>query len=305
MSKSSDRYFTGSLVEIANRSCIDEYTDHKIYEELSASRFVSREASRKLKEMSSHELRHYEFWRKYSSNCRPRLLRLKILFYKILLVLMGITFVVRFLEKHEKDVIESYKSILNSIPMEDRGTLEDIIKDEELHEDNLANSLNEVRIKYHSFVVLGLSDAIIEIAGIHAGTLGVYDNTIVAGLAGLIAGVAASIAMASAAYNQAKQDVNSGIRPGVSAVYTGIAYGIAAVLLALPYFIIHDIWFAFVASILISILMISYISAFASVVFDRSFKRELIETTLIILGASAILYFFGEVVGSFIGVKAI
>jgi len=60
-------------------------------------------------------------------------------------------------------------------------------------------------LKYISFVILGLADAIVEISGIHAGSLGIYHSTEITGLAGIVAGAAASIAMASAAYAQAKQ----------------------------------------------------------------------------------------------------
>src|SRR3989442_13860801 len=86
-----------------------------------------------------------------------------------------------------------------------------------------------------SFIVLGLADAVVEISGIHAGSLGIYGKTELAGLAGIIAWLAASIAMASAAYAQAKQGFEGSAK--WSAIYTGVSYMITAVLLALPSFL--------------------------------------------------------------------
>src|SRR5205814_4300548 len=86
-----------------------------------------------------------------------------------------------------------------------------------------------------SFIVLGLADAVVEISGIHAGSLGIYGKTELAGLAGIIAGLAASIAMASAAYAQAKQGFEGSAK--WSAIYTGVSYMITPSLSPLPYFL--------------------------------------------------------------------
>ena len=288
---------------VAEDSCVDEYTDYKIYEELSRSRVVSSDMRKKLVEMAEEEKRHYEFWRRYASSCRINDLRvrLKIIFIKILVLLMGVTFAIKWLERHEKNVVKIYVEARSNINSSDLSEYDEMINDEREHEDFLVNSLNEGRVKYLSFTVLGLSDALIEIAGIHAGTLGVYSDTVKAGLAGLVAGAAASIAMASAAYAQSKQ--MTGMRPSAAAAYTGIAYLLTAVTLAIPYFIIHDILLALMVSIGLSIIILAYISLYSMVLLERSFIRELSETTLIIFGATAAMYFLGEAIRRFIGIS--
>ena len=110
-----------------------------------------------------------------------------------------------------------------------------MIADEEGHEREFSEQFSEPHIKYISFIVLGLADALVEIAGIHAGSLGIYNSTELAGLAGIVAGAAASIAMASAAYAQAKAGFKGSA--AISAVYTGISYFVTAVILATPYFL--------------------------------------------------------------------
>ncbi|MEM3960290.1 MAG: ferritin family protein [Sulfolobales archaeon] len=289
--------------DLAENSCVDEYKDYMIYMELSRMRLLSDPLRRSLSRMAEQERAHYEFWKKYAGECKIRSLRLKleIFLLKIMVLIMGVTFVVKSLERHEKDVIKTYERARDHIKKEDLPEFERIIGEERDHEENLLLEVPEGRIKYMSFTVLGLSDALIEIAGIHAGTLGVYSNTFMAGLAGLVAGVAASIAMASAAYAQAKQLPDVG-RAGIASLYTGISYMITAVLLALPYFMIHDILLALFTSLAISIGILAYISLYSMIILERSFTRELAETTLIIFGATAVLYIFGEFVRGILGI---
>lgn len=283
------------LKSIALNACIDEYNDYHVYTELANSSLTPFNLRPKLSNMAEQEYKHYEFWIKFlADEFKPKRPVLRIILLKFLAVIMGITFVVKLLEKHEDKVIDGYKSIADYLNDKDKSMLEAIIKDEEEHESTLLENINEGRVRYLGFTVLGLSDALIEIAGIHAGTLGVYTDTFKAGLAGLIAGVAASIAMASAAYNQAKQSDN--VKASSAATYTGIAYVITALLLALPYFIVHDILEALVISLLISIAILAYIALYAHVLFNRNFFRELGETTGIIFGATLALYVFGEAV---------
>ncbi|MCS6768628.1 MAG: VIT1/CCC1 family protein [Candidatus Nitrosocaldus sp.] len=280
------------LVEVAVEACRDEYADYYIYSALASSSLTHAALKGRLALMAEQEYRHYEFWRRYADGVVVKEPRARLLVMKLLALIMGITFVVKMLERHENRVIEGYKELLHVVEDEDKRMLEGIIGDEEEHESSLVENINEGRVRYLGFTVLGLSDALIEIAGIHAGTLGVYTDTFKAGLAGLIAGVAASIAMASAAYNQAKQ--TEGVRASSAATYTGIAYVVTALLLALPYFLVHDVLEALIISLLISIAILAYIALYSHVLFNRNFFRELGETTGIIFGATLALYAFGE-----------
>ncbi|MEM4365276.1 MAG: VIT1/CCC1 family protein [Candidatus Nitrosocaldus sp.] len=291
MSNSND----DRLVEIAGYACRDEYADYYIYSTLASSSVTPKALKDRLALMAEQEYRHYKFWSRYANGLTVREPRTKALMMKFLALIMGITFVVRMLERHESSVIKGYKGLLHIMKDEnDRRMLEGIIDEEEKHESSLVENISEGRVRYLGFTVLGLSDALIEIAGIHAGTLGVYTDTFKAGLAGLIAGVAASIAMASAAYNQAKQ--TEGVKASSAATYTGLAYVVTALLLALPYFLVHDILEALLISLMISVAILAYIALYSHVLFNRNFFRELGETTGIIFGATLALYAFGELI---------
>lgn len=292
---------TVDLTGVALTSCRDEYIDGAIYRWLSRMPFIPGSAKGVLAEMASHEERHYRFWSSIVGGCRVRLAWVRILGALIMAMLFGVTVAIKILERKENETIERYKRALPMLRGAEREELERIISDEVRHENVLIESIREERIAYLGFIVLGLSDAIIEISGIHAGTLGVYENTVMAGIAGLIAGMSASMAMAGAAYAQAKQGGMG--RPGTSAMYTGIAYFLTALILAIPYFIVHEIFLAFAISIALSILILAYISTYGSVLHGRSYIREITETTAIILGVSAILYVIGSLVASLLGIR--
>ncbi|MEM4010392.1 MAG: rubrerythrin family protein, partial [Ignisphaera sp.] len=132
-----------------------------------------------------------------------------------------------------------------------------------------------------------------ELTGIYTGSLGAFENTISAGLTGLLAGVSASISMAVAAYSQAKQEGRD--RPGLSALYTFIAYITASILLALPYFLAPSIYTAFAAMMIVAMAIVAYMSFYVAVLQKTSYLRELALNTALIFGISILLYILGSV----------
>ncbi|MHB1907508.1 MAG: VIT1/CCC1 transporter family protein [Nitrososphaerales archaeon] len=280
--------------EVAINECKDELTDYAVYKRLSSKgKPKFREAISKIADM---ELRHYNFWGKY---CQDKIKDIKVSSFVINYVLfirliLGSSFAIKYLEKKERITIKKYDSLRAMIPPEDKATFEEMVEDEKEHERKLASDVEGSYIKYISFIVLGLADALVEIAGIHAGSLGIYNSTLITGLAGIIAGAAASIAMASAAYAQAKQGFQGSA--GLSAFYTGISYFVSAVILATPYFLTEDKYLAIFSSLVLGVLIIAFISYYNSVLSEESFKRNFAELAGIMLGATAALYFLGEVV---------
>ncbi|MEM3163506.1 MAG: rubrerythrin family protein, partial [Desulfurococcaceae archaeon] len=103
-----------------------------------------------------------------------------------------------------------------------------------------------------------------------------------------------------ASYAQAKHEV--GKAPKTAALYTGIAYLLVVLLLALPYFLINVITSAFAAMIVAALLVIAYMSFYSSVLFKRSYLKEFIETSGLMLGVSILLFVLGNVLGQLFGV---
>ncbi|HVM76746.1 MAG TPA: VIT1/CCC1 family protein [Candidatus Paceibacterota bacterium] len=273
----------------------NELTEHIVYGRL-AARERNPENKALLERLSAQEKSHYEFWQSLVPNEKitPRIIGL--ISVPFLRAIFGITFVTKFLETHEKDSIAAYQSMLATIPNDHRHRLEEIIKDEQSHEQGLIGQLKEKRIAYIGFIALGLSDAIVEITGVHSGFLGVTGKTLIAGISGIIVGFAAAISMGSAAYIQAKQDPNTSPIP--SALATGFSYLASVILLALPYFLIRDMLTAFMLSTSVGVLLLAAFVFFSTVIADRPFLREFGESVGLMLVTAIATYILGTVVGS-------
>ena len=290
-----------ALSDIAFESAKDEYDEYAVYKKLSRLKFErNQEFGKMLSRFADMEYRHYEFWRKFCPDRKITISNLKVKLMVLLRLILGVTFVVRYLERNETEVIRKYKESAHLIPRRDKRRFQSIIRDEQEHERDFSEQFEEPHIKYLSFIVLGLADALVEIAGIHAGSLGIYNSTELAGLAGIIAGAAASIAMASAAYAQAKAGFKGSA--AVSAVYTGISYFITAVILAAPYFLTKIMLDALLASLALAVLLIAFITFYGSVISGTVFSKDFAEITTIMLGATAALYALGTAIRYLTGI---
>ena len=282
------------LVRAAEAGLADEFTDRTLYERLSESVKKRPDFAATLKQFAAMENRHYDFWRKYVPDAKPKVSSRTIYWTLFLKTIFGITFTIRYLGRHERDGIETYKSVAHLIPEEDKQAFDEMMADEEEHESALSSRIETSAVRYISFIVLGLADALVEITGIHAGSLGIYNKTEIAGLAGIVAGAAASLSMASAAFAQAKQGFQGSAR--MSAVYTGVSYFITAVFLATPYFLTKNMVVALGSSLVVAVAIIAASTYYSSIITSKPFARDFLEILGIMLGVTIALYFFGYVI---------
>jgi vacuolar iron transporter family protein len=296
---------SATLSSVSEEGIKDEYGDYAIYQALAKSHRNGRRSQRQklapiFQTLSDTEYRHYEFWKKYSPNTEARVSKAKLYSLIVLEKILGATFAIKFLERHEKATIKEYEAIEQYIPPEDRAKFEEMLRDEEEHEASLAKQVQSSFVIYMSFVVLGLADAIVEISGIHAGSLGIYSSTELTGLAGVIAGAAASMAMASAAYAQAKQGFQG--RAGISAAMTGVSYFVSAILLASPYFLTKDAILAMSVSLVIAVIILAFTNYYNSIISGANFLRDFLELAGIMFGATVLLLLLGEVIRHALGI---
>ncbi|WP_244403868.1 VIT1/CCC1 transporter family protein [Pyrolobus fumarii] len=289
------------LEKLFEEFCINELMDHMIYKALAR---IEPDPKRKklLERLAEQEYQHYLFWRSLlGRDCkapRPRVSLVAVAYR-----LLGPAFTLRLLERGEGSAVERYRSVAERLPDELRPKLEAIVRDEEEHERLLLQEFEDVRVKYLGYVALGLADAIIEITGVHAGFLGVTASTIMAGIAGLVVGFSAAISMASAAYLQAKHGEEES--PTVSAAITGLSYILSVILLALPYFLIHDMLIGFLASVAIGLALTGSLAYYSAVVQEKPFTREFAENAGLLLGTAIASYIFGQALREVFGVSAL
>ena len=290
------------LSETAVEEAKNEMTDYATYKRLASSEKAQTNKDM-FEKLSAMEQNHYELWKKYcppdTKEIGPK--RATVSLTLFLRRIFGASFAIKFLERREKSTVKKYEELKSSVPAEDQSAFQSMIEDEKGHETAFADIVAGSYVKYISFIVLGLADALVEIAGIHAGSLGIYKSTELTGLAGIVAGAAASLAMASAAFAQAKQGFEGS--PGLAAGYTGGSYFVAAVALALPYFLTKTMLVAITSSVVVGLGIIAFVTWYNSIIVGSRFVREFSELAGVMLGATVALYVFGSIVRAVFGIS--
>jgi len=274
----------------------NEFLDYRLYKSMAKSE-QNPHNKEMLEKLAEQEHTHYLFWKKFSADTKgdPYVSPWFFFRFNLMKKVLGLTFTIKFLERHEGDVIKDYEKVSEKLSENDKAGLKKIIGDEKEHEKFFITQLKETVIKYIGFIALGLADAIVEISGTHTGFLGVTNSTLFAGVSGLIVGFAAAISMASASYIQAKQDLERSAV--ISAAATGISYIIAVIILAVPYFLSSNMCIAFIISIINGIILITFLTFYTTIVFDRRFWKDFIETTSLMLITAAATFLLGSILG--------
>ena len=273
---------------------VNEATDCLIYRKLAKRTEGPNKAI--LQQMSEDEARHCAVWGKYTGkHAMPA--RLKVWWYSILSRVFGLTFVINLLESGENIAGRHYAGLIEDVP-EAKG----IMEEEERHERELADMVDEERLKYIGSMVLGLNDALVELTGALAGfTLALGGNTTV-GLAGFITGVSATLSMAASEY-LAKKAAPGEKHPFKAAVYTGIAYMITVALLLLPYGLFSSPCAALACCLLVAAGIICLFTFFVSVVRREAFRPKFLEMLGISFSVAAVSFFIGWATKTWMGIE--
>jgi vacuolar iron transporter family protein len=280
---------------IIHKAQLNEITEHHIYKCL-ASKVKHKKNKQILTKIAKDELKHYNFWKKFTGqDYKPK--RLTILKHKFLSSIFGLVFSIKLMEKGEDLAQKEYKKLKKYVP-----NVEKLIKDEHDHEEKLIKLIKEERLEYIGSVVLGLNDAIVELTGALAGlTLAFRDSSIIA-IAGLITGIAAALSMGASEYlsTKAEEDERTPLK---AAIYTGIAYGLAVILLVTPFFIFTNVFLALALTVIDAILIILFFTFYMSIAKNMDFKRRFFEMVTISLGVAFISFLIGLVIRYFIGIE--
>ncbi len=285
------------LMATIRKAQVDEETGAIMYAFM-AQREKNGKNKELLQQMATDEKIHAETWRNYTGEqLKPK--KGKILWLKLVTVILGFTFVLKTLEKDEQFAEEAYLKMSEELP-EARA----ILADERRHEAELTEMLAEERLQYVGSMVLGLNDALVELTGAIAGVTFALANTRLVALTGIITGISATLSMAASNYLAERANGNANALK--SSLYTGIAYLITVALLVLPYllFPIHMYVAAFVAMIIIVILIIIFFNYYISVAKDEPFLRRFGEMAAISLSVAVIAFVIGLLAKNLLGIDA-
>jgi len=270
-----------------------EVTEHKIYLKL-ADYCRDKNNAEILRRIGKEELQHARYWQTKSGvEIQPDNFRV---FRTVLLAkLLGLSFVLKLMEKREGTGSRIYQEIATVYPETTRFS-----EDETRHEKELLNMLDEEGLQYVGSIVLGLNDALVELTGALAGfTLALGDTKIIS-LAGLVTGISAALSMAASDYLSSKAEGDS--RAKKSAVYTGIAYLITVILLILPFLLMTSKFGALAITLSTAVLIIFCFNYYISTAKDLNFKARFTEMTLISLGVAAFSFLVGYALKYLLGV---
>ncbi|MEA4880628.1 MAG: VIT1/CCC1 transporter family protein [Synergistaceae bacterium] len=269
-----------------------ETTEHAIYSAL-ADR-VRGPNGDILRRIGEDEKRHAEIWGKHTGvTVTPSWWKVRL--FLLLAAILGVTFAIKLLERGEEKAEKNYGRIAPHVP---EANL--ILLEETEHEASLTALIDEERLQYMSSMILGLSDALVELTGALAGFTFALENGRIVALAGIITGVAAALSMSASEYLAQKTD-DGEKKPLKAAFYTGTAYLFTVFVLVMPYFLFSNPFAALPVTILNGVAIIFFFTFYKSVVKDIPFRRNFLEMLFISLGVAGISFFIGFLARSLMG----
>jgi VIT1/CCC1 family predicted Fe2+/Mn2+ transporter len=271
----------------------NEITAHIVYSRL-AEKVKDPHNADILRRIAKDERNHHDFLKDLTKE-EVAAYGLSLAWYTLLSKVLGLTFLIKLLEGGEEEAQKVYKSLEDNVP-----GVRAIQQDEEQHERQLIGMINEERLEYIGSVVLGLSDALVELTGTLAGLSFAFQNNRLVALSGLITGIAASMSMAASEYLSKK--TSGGTNAVRAALYTGTAYILTVALLVLP-FMLFDIYMISLPFALgIAVVIILFFNYYISVAKDMNFRRQFGEMAGLSLGVAALSFLVGVLVRTFLGV---
>ena len=272
----------------------NEITEHVVYRKL-AQAVKDPHNAKVLSRISDDEHRHYRVWKGHTGeDVQPS--RLKVCVYYLLARLFGVTFGIKLMERGEGMARDSYRALPDSVP-----EAMQIADEEDEHEAQLIGLIDEELLQYVGSMVLGLSDALVELTGALAGLTLALANTRLIAMTGLITGIAASLSMAASEYLYTKSE-ETGQDPLKAALYTGTAYVFTVFFLILPYLLFDSLYLCLGIALANAIVVILAFTFYISVARDLSFREWFSEMASLSLGVAALSFGIGYVIRVFLGV---
>ncbi len=276
-----------------------EATESSIYRQF-ATRHKDEGCKKILDELAVEEKRHEKTLSKITGK-QVKPYRFMAIYHVFLSRLFGLTFAIRLMERAEQDISAAYR----------RLGLDELADEEDSHEERLSGMLSEQRLEHTGSIVLGMSDALIELTGALAGLTFALQSMELVALAGLVTGIAAAFSMGASEFLSKRTEEDEG-NPIKAAFFTWAAYLVTVLLLIAPYLIINPdgftLWdleshqFALLCTFAIGLLIVAVFNFYVSVVEVQSFKHRFFEMTAILAVVSLISYGIGLGLRGWLGV---
>jgi len=276
-----------------------EKTEMEVYRRL-ANREKNSENKKIFEKISLQENDHYNIL-KEKTNEDVNYSIIRVQFHVLTAIFLGLTFSLKLMEKIEQNAAAEYRDL----------GYDDIAKEEDEHEKELLSLLEEDALNYLSSIILGLSDALVELTGALAGLTLAFQELRIVALAGLVTGISASFSMAASEFLATKEE-NENRSPIKAALFTGLSYIVTVLFLVTPYLLLdsdNPVIFglephlqALIITFIIGLFIIALFNFYVSVAQDKSFKGKFIEMGLILLVVTFISFIIGLVLRESFGI---
>lgn len=278
-----------------------EYRNSLIFTAL-AERETEPDYHRILTELATFEKSHFEFWRKLANPGQTyRVSPLTIRLYQILRQVFGLTFVIKFLEMQEGQMIDEIRQFLFANDHPAKKDIETVLLVEEQQEQKLIKQIREDRVEFTGSIVLGLNDGIIELSGALTGFSFAFRHNPTVVLAGIILGISASLSMGSSAYLQAVHE--RGKEPQKAALYVGLSYFLVLALLIWPFLVSASQLIPVILMIISIFIIVAGLSFYTSVVFSRKFMEDFTMMLTFSIGTAIVTFLIGTAARKLLGVS--
>ena len=271
----------------------NELTESVIYERI--AKFAKGEENKEtLRRLAKEEKAHYEIWKSYTDKeMKPQ--KGKVFLYTLIARVLGFTFAVKRMERGEGNAQEEYKLLEQEVAESTH-----IRQQEEEHEQALLAMLDEESLHYVGSMVLGLSDALVELTGSLAGFSLALRNPRMVALSGLIVGISATFSMASSEFLSAKSEGRTDALK--SCTYTGVAYLVTVAALILPYLLFSNWLYALLCMLGIVVVIIAAFTYYTSVAQDQPFFSRFLEMAAISISVAVLSFVVGILAKKFLGI---
>ena len=288
-------HISAAAMAIVRKMQQNECNESVIYQKI--AKFAKGDENKKtLLRLAQEENAHSKIWEKYTGiEMKPR--KLKVFFYTAIARVLGFTFAVKLMERGESGAQAEYAQLAEEVP--ESVTIHN---QEEEHEQALLQMLDEESLQYVGSMVLGLSDALVELTGSLAGFTLALQNTRLIALSGLIVGISATFSMASSEFLSARSEGRTDAFKSCS--YTGTAYLLTVVMLILPYLLFGTYQYiaALICMLAVVVLIIAGFTYYTSVAQDQSFGKRFVEMAGISIAVAVISFVVGILAKQFLGV---
>lgn len=271
-----------------------EITEYYIYTRL-AERSKDQNNAEVLRKIGQEEKKHADFWKtKTGLDIKPNNWKIfRIVFFARLL---GLSFVLKLMEKKEGTGSKAYEELSEVFPETKK-----LSEEEKSHEKEILGMLDEEGLQYVGSIVLGLNDALVELTGSLAGFTLALGSTKIISLAGLVTGISAALSMAASDYLSSKAEGDA--RAKKSAIYTGVAYLFTVAFLILPFLLLVNKFIALGITLFTAVLIIFCFNYYISMAKDLNFKARFFEMTSISLGVAAFSFLVGYALKAMLGIN--